>query len=175
MSTDQIETPAIDKSTWGDGPWQQEPDRLDFVHAGYACLVTRHPRHGHLCGYVGVDETHPLFGDPYQETPEEIDVHGGLTYSARCSGQVCHVPAPGMPEDVWWFGFDAAHGGDLSPGIAAREREYAPPLPSIPGFCERYRSLEYMRCETESLAEQLRALASQPQQPALFAHAPEPD
>ena len=24
---------------------------------------------------------------------------------------ICHIPGPGRPKDVWWFGFDCAHSG----------------------------------------------------------------
>lgn len=65
-------TEPVDKSSWGDGPWQQEPDRAEWTHRGLPCLA----------------------------------VHGGLTYSDRCHDDICHVPAPGEPDDVWWFGFD---------------------------------------------------------------------
>jgi hypothetical protein len=161
MSTEQIETPAIDKSTWGEGPWQYEPDRLEFLHAGYACLIVRNNL-GNLCGYVGVDNTHPFYGKPYQDLERELEVHGGLTYAKKCSGQVCHVPEPGMPEDVFWFGFDCAHLGDLTPGLAARERARGMPELDDPEggfFRDVYRTIDYVRAQTERLAKQLRAIA----------------
>src|SRR6476646_948456 len=108
---------TIDKSTWGDGPWQSEPDRVEFVHAGFACLLLRNPRIGQLCGYVGVPREHPAYGRDYNGV--DVEVHGGLTYANKCQGYVCHVPADGMPEDVWWLGFDAGHAWDLTPGLNA--------------------------------------------------------
>ncbi len=30
---------TVDKTGWGDGPWNDEPDRVDFHHAGFACLL----------------------------------------------------------------------------------------------------------------------------------------
>jgi hypothetical protein len=179
MSAEQIEQPVIDKSTWGEGPWQYEPDRVDFVHAGYACLLVRHWRMGQWCGYVGVDDNHPYYGKPYQDVDDKLEVHGGLTYANRCNGYICHVPAAGMPADVWWFGFDAAHAGDLTPGLAARERALGMPELDDPEggfFRDVYRTIDYVRAQTELLAKQLRALAERkPEQPALFEHAPEPD
>lgn len=55
-----------DKSTWGEGPWQHEPDRLEFEHAGLPCLIVRN-HFGALCGYVGVSPGHPLHKVPYSE------------------------------------------------------------------------------------------------------------
>jgi hypothetical protein len=120
-----IETPAIDKSTWGSGPWQSEPDRVDFVAHGFACLALRNDRLGQWCGYVGVGPDHPFHGRSHDEIDGEIEFHGGLSYAGACEGYICHVPAPGMPADVWWLGGDFAHVRDHAPGLAAREREIA--------------------------------------------------
>lgn len=39
-------------------------------------------------------------------------------WRARAEGRfVCHVPEPGEPDSVWWFGFDCAHLGDRSPAF----------------------------------------------------------
>jgi hypothetical protein len=144
-----------EKKNWGEGPWQQEPDRVDFRHAGFPCLLHRN-HHGNWCGYVGLAPGHPFFGKPYDDV--EVDVHGGLTYSDKCSPPICHVPEPGEPENLWWLGFDCGHLLDLSPGIIAD-------LPKI-GLAhhiphhlaeETYRTVEYVRAETERLAEQLAA------------------
>lgn len=104
----------IDKSDWGDGPWQTEPDRREWKHAGFPCLIVRVAGHGALCGYVAVPPGHPWHGKSYNEL-DVPGVHGGLTYSDKCHGAVCHVPAPGEPDDVWWMGFDHAHCDDLCP------------------------------------------------------------
>ena len=153
------QTEPIDKSTWGDGPWMTEPDRVDFQHAGYACLLLRSNRGGFFCGYVGLDRAHPYYGRPYNDCA--VEVHGGLTYSEKCSGAICHVPAPGMPDDVWWLGFDLGHAGDLCPGLLARERAMGwPPIPPVTGFEEVYRTVGYARRMTRQLAVKLRRMAT---------------
>lgn len=149
----------VDKSTWGDGPWQTEPDRVDFVHAGFACMALRHPEHGHWCGYVGVPREHPAYGKDAMDV--EASFHGGLNYAAPCEGSICHVPQPGMPDDVWWLGGDFSHAFDLAPGSAAFLRRVMPAemtarRDSI--LCEVYRDLPYVRHEIGRLAEQLAAL-----------------
>jgi len=91
----------------------------------------------------------------------DIDAHGGLTYSAKCYGDICHVPKPGEPDDVWWFGFDCAHAMDLAPGLEAiemsipaiRKRREEHPVPDR--YRDVYRDMAYVRKETEKLAEQL--------------------
>lgn len=206
----------IDKSEWGDGEWQSEPDKVQWRDevTGLPCLIVRGPM-GALCGYVGVPNAHPLHGKDYDDctincdrgdsrwcdhTPEHIlSAHGGINFAHGCTEidkekwqnvraampkwreeaakypkgdsaqrikeltpiiddydkwrerqvaiSICHIPAPGEPDDVWWFGFDCAHSGDVSPGMS---REYRM---NIPG--DTYRNVAYVREECRSLAEQL--------------------
>jgi len=132
----------LDKSKWGHGPWLQEPNRVDFKHGGFDCLLHRGPG-GHWCGYVGVSPSHPLYKKDYDGL--SVDVHGGLTYASECAGHICH-PADDETAHLWWFGFDCAHAGDRSPAYA----EYHQAFDS-----DTYRDVTYARDQTESLAEQL--------------------
>jgi hypothetical protein len=163
------ELTVIDKSSWPDGPWKHEPDKVQWTDeaTGLPCLIVRHPRFGHLCGYVGMPEGHPLHGTPYEEV-HIAQVHGGLTYSAHCveegsEPRICHTPAPGEPDNVWWLGFDASHCFDLSPGLRAMEHalglEPRPGPRYLPG--EVYRDVQYIREECTYLARQL-ATVTQP-------------
>lgn len=90
-------------------------------------------------------------------TPEGfLNVHGGITYSDACDGgPICHVPREGEPPHVFWFGFDTAHAGDITPGMDAM-------LATLPGapFSHlsnpgTYRTLDYVKRETEQLADQI--------------------
>lgn len=167
---------VLDKSTWGPGPWNQEPDKTQWVDeaTGLDCLAVRHEGSGHWCGYVGVPPTHPAFGKGYDDvrgTEEDyVSVHGGITFAGRCQpgdpdnpGKgICHVPEPGRPE-VWWFGFDCNHYQDFAP---KREAEFRAPG----GIYERigistsymegseYRTLDFVREECSQLAGQLASL-----------------
>lgn len=135
----------MNKQEWGPGPWQTEPDRIEWrTAAGLPALMVRQPNHGAWCGYVAVAPGHPAHGKSYDDVA--VDVHGGLTYADACSGSVCHVPAPGEPDDVWWLGFDCVHGGDLAPGNVG--------LRLILGY-GIYRDVDYVQAECESLARQL--------------------
>lgn len=160
--------------------WETEPNELNFEAHGLLCHIFRHPKLGHLCGYVGVDKTHPLYGKDYDDMitvpdfirdrvididkvgifnliastydeskPNDIkvslafDVHGGLTFSKF-----------GKDSDLWWFGFDCAHSGDLipyqlswiSPSDMGRFSEIIEAV---------YRDIEYVKSECDSLALQL--------------------
>jgi hypothetical protein len=213
----------LDKSEWGAGDWQHEPDKVQWPDeaTGLACLAVRGP-HGGWCGYVGVAPSHPWHTKDYSTcvvptlhesheggeenyhfncTPEGIlRVHGGVTFADSCADlsrkewqqvktslpkwaaealvyprgdsarrlktyapladsfekwqaykqatSICHLPAPGEPDNVWWFGFDCAHSGDHSP---AYDRG--------PRYRGIYRTLEYVRGQCRSLAKQLADVA----------------
>lgn len=159
-----IEYRTIDKSTWADGPWKEEPDKIQYVDetTGLPCLVKRHPRLGFLCGYVGVSEGHPLFGKSYSDDDDVLllEAHCGVNYTAPCqdddeSSSICHIPEPGEPDHVWWFGFDCGHGEDRSPGMEADDIARGCALP-VYGV---YRTVEYVRGVNAHLALQLKELS----------------
>ena len=157
---------TVDKSEWGPGPWNDEPDKVQWIdeETDLDCLLHRGPG-GHWCGYVGVGPDHPWHGIGYSQcvepetcgeewhyecTPDgRLSAHGGITFAAPCadtedeSRGVCHIAGPGRPDPVWWFGFDCAHAGDKSPRWG-----------SGIGY-ERYRDRSYVENEVRSLAKQL--------------------
>lgn len=141
---------------FGEGPWLDEPDRLEWRHLGFVCLVNRNVQ-GHLCGYVGVGPGHPWYGTTNRAI---ADAHGGLNYFARCAEDlhICHLPAPGEPDDVYWLGFDCAHiaNGDYSPGLV-RLLHDAGLKSDLLTRGARYRSVAYVRTEVERLAAQARS------------------
>lgn len=152
-----IEYRTVDKSTWGPGSWQDEPDKVQFPDpaTGLPCLILRN-RSGALCGYVGLPPEHPLHGVQYEDL--DVSVHGDLTFAGACSpGEdeshgICHIPASGEPDHVWWLGFDCNHGCDYAPAYATR----------VPGYLRdggTYRDIAYVKKEIASLAQQLAALA----------------
>jgi len=144
----------VDRTGWPSGPWDSEPDRLDFIHAGFSCLLLR-SHVGAWCGYVGVPETHPAFGKDYDDV--EVEVHGGLTYMGLCRESICHVPIPGMPEKVWWLGFDMIHSHDYAPGLFRNSQlfEMFGDSGSPKGI---YHNINDAQAEVCKLAEQLRKL-----------------
>lgn len=113
---------TVDKSEWPRGPWDQEVDKAQWIDpaTGLDCLIVRNGS-GSLCGYVGLPPEHPWHGRDYDALDPWPEVYGDLTFAAACadtadeSRHICHVPQPGRPHDVWWFGFDCAHVGDQSP------------------------------------------------------------
>ena len=150
---------TIDKTGWGDGQWQAEPDKVQWTdkETGMPCLAVRNGTSGHWCGYVGVEAWHPLFKVHYDEAYDRLDcnVHGGLTFSESCEHgpedrAICHVPEPGQSDDVWWFGFDCNHSDDLAPAMVVFES-------SIYQMWEgTYRDLDYVKGECATLARALK-------------------
>lgn len=167
------------KAAWGPGPWQDEPDRLEWKdeRTGLACLISRNMHFGNLCGYVGVPPMHPYFGwdrsddiklapgDLEDTTVDDIGTLDAFIYMLQ--GGPSHGTIPlsmtmkahhgitfsGSIDDspLWWFGFDCGHAWDVAPAV---ERTL-PPL-GIPD--RKYRDIEYVRKEVTALAFQLRQL-----------------
>lgn len=153
-----IEYRTVDKASWGEGPWQQEPDKKQWQDeaTGYPCLIVRN-RGGALCGYVGVPEGHPCFEKDYEKV--DADVHGGLTFADHCSPNgdesrhICHKTDG--DDHVWWLGFDCAHSGDVSPAYEMRNREFGFSLGD--GY-KRYKDFGYVTAQVRKLSEQLKAM-----------------
>ena len=164
----------------------------DFEYRGYRCVVVFQDM-GHRCGYVGLKPGHPLYGKEYSDyvevkksdlEGEEIgkrsmisllvasndeddrarieiyfNVHGGITYAGGNS----NYPIEG---NLWWFGFDCAHWGDLidldkleeyfgnEPQVKNRiniEKE----VNSRYGTYGEIRTKEYVEDECKSLVDQI--------------------
>ncbi len=150
---------------------------------GYECIIMRDTRDGFLRGFVGVERAHPLYGFEHEAVPAELDieVHGGLTYSAICERgpsprprlsrealSICHVPRRSaghdsvvnatdhrpQHDDAWWFGFDCNALYDKVPG------RVGDPTPFLAAETGRtFRDEAYVYDQVVDLAAQLRAIA----------------
>lgn len=133
-----------------EGPWMGEPDKVQWIDpdTGYDCLIVRNHL-GALCGYVGLPPGHPDYAKDYDAV--DVSVHGGLTFAGYCDPSesdetICHRPAEGRPEKVFWLGFDCGHFMDLQPGLFG-----------IGGLGnETYKDIGYVANEVEILAGQLK-------------------
>jgi hypothetical protein len=162
MSGVSYTNPKLDRSEWGPGPWDGEPDKISWTDEAtdLPCIMVRNDM-GSWCGYVAVEPGHPAHGKYYDDV--EVDVHGGLTFCASCNEtgpierSVCHVPEPGKPGNVWWLGFDTAHAWDVVPFMVGYSRRSgtsdAPSWPGLPSIT--YKDAGYVRRECERLAAQL--------------------
>jgi hypothetical protein len=145
----RIEYTYPNKAEKPEGPWSTEPDKVQWVdeETGLPCIIRRNDSMGFWCGYVGVPRSHPYFEKEYGEV--DVEVHGGLTFSDRCSASedphdICHVVEEGEDDEVWWLGFDCGHYRDASPYMGKIYRE------------DIYRDQAYVMSECASLAKQLK-------------------
>lgn len=135
------------------GPWDDEPDILSWSdeETGYLCCAWRHPQLGILCGYVGVPEGHPAYGE-VQPLRETIAGYGGINYIDKglggADGQETVLEAF---SGLWVLGFDCMHASDLVPFFLS--------LGLQPYKHAKYRDLPYVRAQCQSMAAQLAALA----------------
>lgn len=96
-----------------------------------------------------------LITDNVEARPDFVfKVHGGLTYSNKCDGVICHMDDQ-QGEETWWFGFDCAHCNDLTPKSAAL---FATNRGGLLAGHGTYRDINYVKSECENLADQLIAL-----------------
>lgn len=119
------------------GPWDDEPDRIEWVSAsGRPCLMLRN-NYWVWCGYALADDE--TVAD--SRVTYNLDVHGGVTFAGRIS------------EAGWWIGFDCGHWMDR--------------VPTMPGSFRHdtvYRDVAYVRDQVEKLAAQLDCARPQGQQ-----------
>ncbi len=137
MESDVRPEHVIDRTGWPAGPWDDEPDRVEWVDyvTKLPCLLLRN-EFGGWCGYVGVPVGHKAYQVHYDDI--DVDVHGGLTYSdsGKHGGE--------RPAGYWWVGFDCGHHMDLLPGMFKHGLRTG-----------TYKDMTYAREETERLAKQL--------------------
>ena|SRR5713226_7350729 len=145
----------IDKSSWPDGPWKTEPDKIQWIDkkTGLDCLMVRNNLMGFWWGYVGVTKEHKHYMTGYNDI-NNVNVHGDLTFAAKCQQEdkghgICHIPENGRPNDIWWFGFDCAHHGDLYPQTLTLG------FPKLFSNSAKYRDMTYVKKEVRHLARQL--------------------
>lgn len=136
----------IDRTGFGPGPWDSEPDSEVFECLGYTCLALRNPM-GAWCGYISVPKWHIYFEND-KLCEDNISVHGGVTYcEAAHETQWEFVGA-----DAFLIGFDCAHYMDQVPTMNKL-------VLSIDGT---YRTLGYVKEQCLRMAEQLQEADSQP-------------
>ena len=153
--------------------WPDEPNTKDWECAGLQCALRRGPS-GHWCGYVGLPQSHPLFGlgcgdespalvgfverlknSKMPENPSFSLLISCLSGEFKPSPDIAFEVHGGLTyardgsfifgnSNLWVFGFDCNHCDD-----------YAPKSHGSDGI---YRDIDYTTKETEKLARQLASL-----------------
>lgn len=122
-------------------PWNIGPTFIYEQRGDFHLLVLKTVGK-HCCGYVGVNQGHPLWGMEYRSNDYEnpimdFGVHGGITFTGFHKK---NFPA----NDIWWIGFDCAHSDD-----------YCPNNPF--GNESNYKTQGWTWMETEKLLKQIQA------------------
>ena len=135
-------------------PWEYEPDLYKWTYRGIECMADRNLTHGAWCGYVDVpreiwDKFMGLSLDLTNELDDQINVHGGVTYSENI-----------LDKDAHRIGFDCTHGGDLMPKVTASLRGYSITLGDSETIntYDTYRDLAFVIAECESMVDQILAV-----------------
>ena len=150
------------------GKWIKELNLVRFKAFGYHCVVARIPNLGHLCGYVAIDDKHPLHLKDYPALIPNVKLyaHGGITYSYASQG----VVSINENDNLWWLGFDCAHFGDYLPynsSLAMKQITGMDDLNSdMYGGDFLYKTVGYVKQECIQLAKQLRDIENK--QPKLI-------
>lgn len=149
-----------------DGPWKNEPG-MDWVeeseYRGLKTILKRSLATGSWCGYVEIPLDNSFArGEGY----EDLDVHGGITYSE----QSCPINNAINPTG-FWLGFDCGHAEDANPLLFLvqenfyknRDRYVVEAFNKmrldIANFFDsigEYRTLEYARNELHKLIDQIK-------------------
>lgn len=129
---------TVDRTLWPPGPWDDEPNSLDWVMSEpphYRCLMLRNEK-GAWCGYVSLPISHPYVERCWQDAGyPPLRAPGGVNYSHR-------VQHDG--ETLWLVGFDCMHFNDGCPGMVYQG-----------ALLGTYRDAAFVRAAVESLALQL--------------------
>lgn len=158
----------------------QEPDYFEGEMSGFKVIARRNHAKA-WCGYVGVPDTHALYGKHYDhripvsnrgqvsvsphmspiammlEAMAEDDGHIILSIFVDCHGGLTYANS-GWPADdgLWYFGFDCSHAGDLSPqDVFLSFSGYS----FTRDYSYTYRTLDYVKEQLAVLATKLESLA----------------
>jgi hypothetical protein len=81
-----------------------------FKYKEYHCFIMQSDVLEHLCGYIQVPSSHPIFSN--ESLFDDLNVHGGITYHED------HLPCTSIGSgNFMYIGFDCAHAWDLIPGL----------------------------------------------------------
>lgn len=140
-------SPEIKRKSWGEGPWVDEPDHLEFSHKGLKCSVRRiilkryediyHG--GHLCGYVRLPKNRPW----HETDNDKLDVHGGITFYQEDEDN----------DGYRWVGFDCAHAFDLMPCFNQSKCPFE--MEDEMEELASYKTMDFVIDQTKQLADQI--------------------
>jgi hypothetical protein len=126
------------ENAYENGPWDKEPDYVEWITDCGLKAVIRRVNLGTLCGYAVFDMCEKEYYSSFNLDDLYMDCHGGPTYFDRMipGQQRCE-------ENVVVVGFDCAHYGDLIPSLQS----------ILKADVSEYKNIEFVRNECERLAK----------------------
>jgi len=149
VQVERLRNEFEDRDQWASGPWDNEPDKLDFVCNGFPCMIIRNPL-GVLCGYVGIPPGHPWYEKHYNDLT--VSAHGGLTFSDWSTMKPAELDASEAVRQ-WWIGFDCGHAFDIVPAMTKFDVLFG----SLFGGERVYRDIAFVKAGCASIAAEAMA------------------
>lgn len=98
----------LDRSSWGSGPWDNEPDYHEVRYRGYKIVLVR-SNLGFWCSYIGIPTKSKWSTEEYYD---QINTAWGVTWNETA------LPWGESEKDTFYIGFDYGHSSDYVPGIS---------------------------------------------------------
>jgi hypothetical protein len=144
----------FNKKDFPPGVWLKEPDLCSWHYRGVPCLAIRDMSMGIWKGFVGLEETHPLYGKTINsilEMPRAFDLfrcaYGGLSKVGKLSNKYASYA-----KNYWWMGIETSRGNDLMPLLKLDQID--PDMAKLLSN-QTYKDLHFIRRETNKLVIQL--------------------
>jgi hypothetical protein len=137
----------FNKSNFPNGVWSREPDYCKWVHSDLLCLAIRDMSLGVWRGFVGVDNSHPLYAHSLENILEIPDMMTAFlaVYGGICSAGKLPARYKKDAKTLWWLGMETCHGGDYMPLIVPDDHAEL--------STQTYKDFFFIRRETNKLAE----------------------
>ncbi len=161
MEIISVEYNVIDRSSFPKGPWDKEPDivRLWDERTWAPGLILR-PSTGHLCGYIGFTENHPLYDIGYNEAYKIAEGEGEVRNQVFGSELTFAGKYDHISPCIWWLGWDHAHAGDVVPSLlqfsSGRSNTWL-------HRDETYKDIMYVKREIEDIVSRLYPVYKRPE------------
>ena len=136
------------KSRFPPGKWNSEPDYCRWIRNGLVCVALRDMSLGIWKGFVGLDKSHPCFGQSVEDVlkaPSMLDAFLSI-YGGICTAGYLPSRYEEDAKKLWWLGCETSHGGDLYPLLKTT------PDMDIMLSGQTYKDLNFIRRETNKLA-----------------------
>lgn len=147
----------LNKKSFPQGAWMQEPDLCSWEHHEMACIIIRDMSLGVWKGFVGVATEHIFYSKSIKEIlnmEEAIDAFFSI-YGGICSAGPLIKKYKHYSRNLWWVGIETSHGSDFMPLLKLDCQNTD--VMSVIGE-QTYKNFVFIRRETNKLAKSMARL-----------------